>query len=390
MAEEKLTVMPQKKVRCLFVLPSLAGGGAEKVTLTLLKNLDRQKFSPTLLLFKPEGEFLSDVPNNIPLITALPIDDKGILSFFKIIHAVRKAAKANDVVVGALELQGILCAVIGATLAGRPSIAWVHKHLGTYLGRRTWVSRALYWLVCALVFSFPKRIVTVSADAAKSLCGLFFWRRKAITFHYNPIDFAAIEIEDKQLARSYLEQPPPRCVLAVGRLTAQKGFDILIQAMSTVVKVIPNAHLSILGEGEQRVLLERMIQDLKLSKNVSLSGFTCPYKAMAETDLFVMSSRYEGLPTVMLEAMYCGAPILSSDCPSGPREILDDGRYGVLVPSESPLALSDAIIALLHDRQRLDELSQLSLSRVKHFAINDICHAWQQELLTIQQDKLCT
>lgn len=137
MAEEKQTVMPQKKVRCLFVLPSLAGGGAEKVTLTLLKNLDRQKFSPTLLLFKPEGEFLSDVPNNIPLITALPIDDKGILSFFKIIHAVRKAAKANDVVVGALELQGILCAVIGATLAGRPSIAWVHKHLGTYLGRRT-------------------------------------------------------------------------------------------------------------------------------------------------------------------------------------------------------------------------------------------------------------
>ena len=92
----------------------------------------------------------------------------------------------------------------------------------------------------------------------------------------------------------------------------------------------------------------------------------------------------------MLEAMYCGAPILSTDCPSGPREILEDGRYGVLVPSESPLALSDAIIALLHDRQRLDELSQLSLSRVKHFAKNDICHAWQQELLTIQQDKLCT
>jgi glycosyltransferase involved in cell wall biosynthesis len=139
-------------------------------------------------------------------------------------------------------------------------------------------------------------------------------------------------------------------VLGVGRLTAQKAFGVLIEAFAHVRKSLP-ARLLILGEGEERPMLEAQVRKLELEQDVRLPGFVSnPYPYMAHAALFVLSSRWEGLPTVLVEAMSLQTPVIATDCPSGPREILRDGQYGQLVPVEDANALARAIQnSLAHD-----------------------------------------
>ena len=132
-------------------------------------------------------------------------------------------------------------------------------------------------------------------------------------------------------------------VLGVGRLTAQKAFSVLIEAFAQVRKSQP-ARLLILGEGEERPMLEALIGQLGLEQDVNLPGFVSnPYPYMARAAVFVLSSRWEGLPTVLVEAMALRTPVIATDCPSGPREILRGGQYGPLVPVGDPCALALAI-----------------------------------------------
>jgi glycosyltransferase involved in cell wall biosynthesis len=139
-------------------------------------------------------------------------------------------------------------------------------------------------------------------------------------------------------------------VLGVGRLTAQKAFSVLIEAFARVRKSQP-ARLLILGEGEERPMLEALIRQLGLEQDVDLPGFVSnPYPYMAHAALFVLSSRWEGLPTVLVEAMSLRTPVIATDCPSGPREILGDGQYGHLVPVDDPCALAMAIQNFLANR----------------------------------------
>lgn len=129
----------------------------------------------------------------------------------------------------------------------------------------------------------------------------------------------------------------------MGRLTAQKAFDVLIEAFVQVRKSRP-ARLLILGEGEERQKLEMLITQLGLEQEIELPGFVSnPYPYMAHAAVFVLSSKWEGLPTVLVEAMALRTPVIATDCPSGPREILRNGQYGQLVPMDDPDALALAI-----------------------------------------------
>jgi glycosyltransferase involved in cell wall biosynthesis len=158
---------------------------------------------------------------------------------------------------------------------------------------------------------------------------------------YNPI----VTLDMRRKASAPLEHPwfqsgEPPLILGVGRLTAQKAFDVLIEAFAQVRKT-RHARLVILGEGEQRPMLEALVKRLGLQGDVQLPGFVSnPYAFMANAAVFVLSSRWEGLPTVLVEAMSLGTPVVATDCPSGPREILKDGKYGQLVPMNDPAALA--------------------------------------------------
>jgi glycosyltransferase involved in cell wall biosynthesis len=172
--------------------------------------------------------------------------------------------------------------------------------------------------------------------------------RERIRVIYNPIVTPALfEKSRVLLEHPWFKSGEPPVLLAAGRLTGQKGFDVLIRAFARVRKD-HRVRLLIVGEGEERPALEAMIREYELGQDVSMPGFVPnPYNYMAHAAAFVLSSRWEGLPTVLVEALALGAPIISTDCPSGPREILMGGKYGQLLPVDDPGALAAAIATSL-------------------------------------------
>jgi glycosyltransferase involved in cell wall biosynthesis len=165
---------------------------------------------------------------------------------------------------------------------------------------------------------------------------------------YNPI----ISDELKTKAAQPLDDPwftpgHPPVILAVGRLDPAKDYSGLIKAFSILRQQI-DANLMILGEGPERGKLESLAQELGLSDSVRLPGLMMnPFPYMTNADVFVLSSIWEGLPGTLIQAMACGCPVVSTDCPSGPSEILDGGRYGTLVPVGAPTEMAAGIISAL-------------------------------------------
>ena len=189
-------------------------------------------------------------------------------------------------------------------------------------------------------------VIGISRGVADDLSQTAGLPRERIKILYNPV----VTPELREKARAPLNHPwfeagQPPVILAVGRLTKQKDFPTLIRAFAQVRQSRP-ARLLILGEGPDRPALEALVNQLGLEDSVAMPGFVDnPYAYMSRASLYVLSSRWEGLPTVLIEALYCGPPIIAMDCPSGPREILADGQHGLLVPVGDITALAQAIEA---------------------------------------------
>jgi glycosyltransferase involved in cell wall biosynthesis len=188
-------------------------------------------------------------------------------------------------------------------------------------------------------------IVAVSDGVADDLARTIGLPRERITVINNPVITPGMA----ELAQAPCEHPwlqpghETPVALAVGRLTPQKGFDVLIRAFAQTRGRRP-ARLLILGEGPERGRLEALVAQSRVAADVQLPGWVDNvYAYLARADAFVLSSRWEGLPTVLIEALFCATPVVATDCPSGPREILHGGRVGRLVPVEDAAALAAAL-----------------------------------------------
>jgi glycosyltransferase involved in cell wall biosynthesis len=200
-------------------------------------------------------------------------------------------------------------------------------------------------------------IIAVSNGIADDLAQVTGLPRERITTIYSPV----ITPELQEKARAPLDHPwfaqgSPPVLLGVGRLVPQKDFPTLLKAFARV-RAVRKARLVILGEGIRRMELETLVRELGVAADVTLPGFVAnPFPYMAGASVFVLSSAWEGLPGVLIEAMACGCPVVSTDCPSGPAEILDGGAYGPLVPVGNDEALAKAILSVLEtppDPERL-------------------------------------
>jgi glycosyltransferase involved in cell wall biosynthesis len=176
-------------------------------------------------------------------------------------------------------------------------------------------------------------------------------------------------------------------ILAAGRLVALKGFDGLISAFSQLAKTGWDGNLLILGEGEERARLEQLVEEAGLAGRIFLPGFqTNPYPFFQASTIFVLNSWMEGLPTVLLEALALGLPVVATDCPSGPGEILENGKYGVLVPVGDPNKLAKSLGELLHDPQRLSTLRSLGIERARMYNLPEIRALFENFLI----ESVCT
>ncbi|HUO88492.1 MAG TPA: glycosyltransferase, partial [Rhizomicrobium sp.] len=191
----------------------------------------------------------------------------------------------------------------------------------------------------------------VSEGVARDLRSFGQFSPHKVSVVHNPVfDPDIAELARQEPLHPWLLAGDPPIILAAGRLHPQKGFDVLLRAFARVRAQI-DCRLVILGEGAERASLAAMASDIGLAYDVDFPGFARnPFSLMARAAVFVLSSRWEGFPNALVEAMASGAPVVSTDCPSGPREILDHGRYGRLVPPGSAELLADAILAVLRER----------------------------------------
>jgi len=188
-------------------------------------------------------------------------------------------------------------------------------------------------------------IVAVSAGVADDLAAFVGIPRQRITVIHNPLLLPDV-LPGRDMALQYWPAETKR-LLAVGTLKEQKNYPLLLDALAKVREQVPTS-LLILGDGSLREALKAQVAQSGLTNAVVFAGFdTDPWPYYAAADLFVLSSDYEGLPTVLIEALHAGLPIVSTDCPSGPREILEDGVYGALVSCGDPQALASAIVHAL-------------------------------------------
>jgi glycosyltransferase involved in cell wall biosynthesis len=227
------------------------------------------------------------------------------------------------------------------------------------------IRRFLRWMA-KRVYPWADAIIAVSGGVADDLVRLTDIPRERITTIYNPV------LTPELLAGA--SEPPPHAwlaardvpvVLGVGKLKIQKDFATLIRAFARL-RTARAAKLVILGDGALRGDLERLARELGLAADVALPGYDPnPWAWMAHASVFVLSSAWEGLPGVLIEAMACGCPVVSTDCPSGPAEILEQGAYGPLVPVRDDAALAAAILSVLDSTPDSEQLR----SRASAFAV---------------------
>jgi glycosyltransferase involved in cell wall biosynthesis len=333
------------KKRLALFLPGLYGGGAERIVLNLAAGLGEQGYAVDLILAQAEGPYLDQVPGSVRLV-GLNTRRRRVLRTLGCLPALVRYLRQDrpDALLSGLHAN--IVALWARRLAGLPKRVVITEH-NTFSFQNQqlpgWYSELMFRLV-RLFYTWADGIVAVSEGVADDLAQVTGIPRGRIQVIYNPIVTPELEVKTKEaLKHLWFEPGEPPVVLAVGRLTEQKDFGTLIQAFARVRRVRA-ARLLILGEGEDRTELEALVRRLDLEEDVKLLGFVPnPYPYMAKASLFVLSSRWEGLPTVLVEALYCGAHIVATECPSGPREILRGGQYGRLVPVGDVASLAEAV-----------------------------------------------
>ena len=326
-------------------LGSLAGGGAERTMLLLAGRLAAAGHAVDLVLARAEGAFRDAVPDGVRLIDlGAPRMLAAVPRLARYLRAERPAAllattdAANLAALLARRLSGVpLRLVIRQSEAVSPSLAGAGRR------RDRWRLPPMRWL-----YPQADAVVAISSGVADDLAARVGLRRDAVTVIHNPVDVDRVRaLAALPAAHPWLSDGGPPVVLGVGRLVRQKDFPTLLRAVAELRRP---ARLLILGEGPERGAVTALASGLGLSGAVDLPGFAAnPFAAMARSAVFALSSRWEGFGNVLVEALACGCPVVSADCPSGPAEILGQGRWGTLVPPGDAAALAAALEAALAD-----------------------------------------
>lgn len=327
--------------RIAFFCPSMRGGGAERVLVNLVDGLVARGIAVDVVLAAAEGPLLGHLS---PAARVVVLGSRRVLPC--IVPLARYLRRERPRVLISSMSHANLVALWARALSrtATPVIVTVHNTLSV-TSRDAGASYGWIWPhLIQRFYPYAEGIVAVSGAAADDLSRAAHIPRELIDVIYNPVINSGLRRQAEIVPdHPWFGPGQPPVVLGVGRLTRQKDFPTLILAFARL-RQQRRARLIILGEGDERSVLAGLISDLGLEADVALIGFRDNAASyMAHAAVFALSSAWEGLPTVLIEALAVGARVVSTDCPSGPREILQDGRLGALVPVGDATALACAI-----------------------------------------------
>lgn len=361
-----MTFSETPPLRILFVIGSMGGGGAERQVIETLKRLDRQRFCPILYLAHRQGELLGEVPGDVPVHSFW--DDfagtlrsrlhfvLGTTDRARIGHLAQTIRRERVDLVFDHCYLATLDAAVAASQAGVPRIsvcvgdplAEVRQFANGNVEAAFRIARSAY--------TTADRVIAVSHGIRQRLIEDLRISGDSVVVHFNMLDVDAARrlslSDDPCFARDRSH------VLTVARLSAEKGHRDMLAALELLVRDRGRRELlwHFVGDGPLKVELEADVSSRGLNEYVDFAGFQeNPYPFYRHADLFCLASIYEGFGCVLMEALACDLPVVSTDCPSGPREVLDGGKYGTLVPPGDPRALATAIENVLENPEAARE-----------------------------------
>ncbi len=342
----KPLLLPMPTSATLAIFASFSGtGGVERMLVNLIRGLTDLGQPVDLLLVRAEGPHLARLPASVRVIR-LEVRHT-LLAAPALARYLRRHRPAA--LLAAKDRAG-RTAVLARALArtGTPLALRLGTHLSTAMAERAAASRWLRYLPIRLLYPHLDRIIAVSEGVADDTARIARLPRERIAVIRNPVITPELAAQAAApCPHPWLTGDGPPVVCAAGRLQRQKDFPTLLRAFARV-RAQRDCRLLILGEGNARPGLEALIAELGLGADAALVGFQSnPYAWLARAALFVLSSAWEGSPNVLTEAMALGVPVAATDCPSGPAEILERGRYGPLVPVGDAQALAAAMSATL-------------------------------------------
>ena len=376
----------------LFVRSFGGGGGAERVMLNLATDLADRGHRVDLVMGRKEGHFLEEIPDTV---TVIDLKVRSARQLLPTVLKMPRVAAALAAHLSGSRLPWILGGVPGlaaylshqrpaallsalsypnitAVLARRLSIAStrtvisVHNHLSVATAGADRAADKTFPHLAHRLYPEADHIVAVSDGVAEDLAQTLGLPRTRISTIYNPVFRPDMPtLAQAPLEHAWFAPDAPPVILGIGKLKPQKDFGCLIRAFARVRAVRP-ARLLILGEGSQREALLSLAGQLGVADDIGLPGFVAnPFAYLGRAAVFALSSAWEGLSNVIIEALACGCPVVSTDCPSGPAELLGRGAYGSLVPVGDDTALAQALLASLDNPPHRERL----LARARQFSV---------------------
>ncbi|MCB1984162.1 MAG: glycosyltransferase family 4 protein [Nitrosomonas sp.] len=372
-------------MQIVIFINSLSSGGAERVTANLANEWVMRGWDVTVLSLAHESLDFYKLHSKVQRIALNLANDSGnpvaaIYANVERVLAIRRTLKRikPDIVFGVMSRSSVL-AILASMRLGIPVIGTEHIYPPMNPENLFW-DRMRKW-----TYPYAARVVMLTSEGLSWLDEKIPHARGAVI--PNPVSFPLVASEPYLIPEKWVA-PERRLLLAVGRLNEQKGFDYLLKAFSGLVAIYQDWDLVILGEGPLRESLESQIQTYGLEKRVYLPGRAGNVGDWYQrADLFVMSSRYEGFPMTLVEAMAYGCAVVSYDCDTGPRDIIREGVDGLLVgPVGDVSALASVLDQLMRDDGARERMGQMAIEIKTRYSLESILTMWNNlfaDILTI-------
>jgi len=349
----------QPSKRIAFVIPSLGDGGSNRFMIEVAKGMSALGYDVDLIAIDPSGQYANMDLGAVRPFDIGPVQLKGmtVLKAIFFLASYIRRERPKKVMAATTAVNVLLLLANAITFKKTEIIVSERNPIRASALHASRINR-FYKKLIPFLYPSASSIVAVSQGVAEELIHNFGVPAVKVKVIYNPVvTDELLKLSKEDVADDWFGLAAQPVVVSVGRLHPQKDYSTLIKGFAHLRKHM-DARLIILGEGRNRYEIEKLIEELGLTDFIRLPGFAAnPYAYMARADLFAIASVYEGICNVIIEALACGCPVVSTDCPGGgPREILEDGKWGHLCPVGDAKALSQSMLESLGSERRSNEL----------------------------------